>query len=120
MDALGLSGFQRFAPLFQRFAPQYDLDWVKLAALAFEESGLDHGRVSDAGAVALMQVLPSTAAYLSFQNPRDLEQNVNAGFTYIALLREHLRRQGNPAPMPIRHLLQVRVSVAPSAGDPLH
>jgi membrane-bound lytic murein transglycosylase MltF len=90
VDADGLASFDRYGPLLRRYADLHRFDWLKMAAVAYQESGLNHERVSSAGAVGVMQVLPTTAAYLGFANPRDLEQNVHAGITYMALLRERV------------------------------
>ena len=90
VDADGLASFDRYGPLFRRYADQYGFDWVTIAAVAFQESGLRHDLASPRGAVGLMQVLPSTAADIGFANPRDVEQNVHAGVKYLALLRDRL------------------------------
>ena len=48
--------------LFQKYGKEYNFDWLKVAALAYQESGFDQSAKSPAGAVGIMQVLPSTAA----------------------------------------------------------
>ena len=76
--------------LFRKYAERYDFDWLALAAQAYQESGLDHSKVSGAGAVGVMQLLPSTAADPSVGIPdiETLEDNVHAGARYLAFLRD--------------------------------
>jgi membrane-bound lytic murein transglycosylase MltF len=61
-----------------------------LAAIAFQESKMKHNRRSHAGALGLMQVLPSTSrddsiAIGDIMNP---ENNIHAGAKYLAQLRD--------------------------------
>jgi membrane-bound lytic murein transglycosylase MltF len=81
---------QRYAGLFRKYADRYGFDWLAIAAQAYQESGLDHGRRSRRGAVGLMQVLPGTAAdpKVAIPDVSDLESNVHAGVKYLALLRD--------------------------------
>jgi membrane-bound lytic murein transglycosylase MltF len=76
--------------LFRKYGERYGFDWLALAAQAFQESGLDHSRRSPAGAVGVMQLLPSTAADPSVGIPDidDLENNIHAGAKYLAFLRD--------------------------------
>lgn len=59
--------------------------------MAFQESGLDHTKKSGAGAIGLMQVLPSTAKdkKVGINNIHKVENNVHAGVKYLAFLRDH-------------------------------
>jgi membrane-bound lytic murein transglycosylase MltF len=76
--------------LFQEYAGRYGIDWLALAAQAYQESGIDQSRRSGAGAVGVMQLLPSTAADKSVGIPdiEDLENNIHAGAKYLAFLRD--------------------------------
>jgi membrane-bound lytic murein transglycosylase MltF len=62
-----------------------------VAAQAYQESGLDHSKRSRAGAVGVMQVLPTTAASRQVGIPDidDLENNIHAGVKYLHFLAEH-------------------------------
>ncbi|MFZ7124837.1 MAG: transglycosylase SLT domain-containing protein [Desulfobacterales bacterium] len=82
--------FSEYAPLFRKYGARYRFDWMLLAAVAFQESGLNHHRVSDAGAVGLMQVLPATAHDLDIEvdSVDNLETNVHAAARYLSLLRD--------------------------------
>ena len=74
--------------LFQRYAARYDFDWLLLAAQAYQESGLDQSLVSPAGAVGVMQLLPSTAAgrEVGIADIGELENNIHAGVKYLRVL----------------------------------
>lgn len=76
--------------LFQRYGDEYDFDWFAVAAQAYQESGLDHGARSPAGAVGIMQMLPSTAAdpNVGIADIDSLENNIHAGVKYLAFLRK--------------------------------
>ena len=83
--------FASTAELFKRYAAQYDFDWLMIAAQAYQESKIDQKLVSPAGAVGVMQVLPSTAADPSV-NIRDistLENNIHAGIKYMRFIRDN-------------------------------
>ncbi len=75
--------------LFRKYGERYDIDWLTLAALAFQESRFDHNARSRAGAVGIMQVLPKTAAAMGIQDPENLESNIHAGAKYLDWMREH-------------------------------
>jgi len=76
--------------LFFKYGQQYNFDWLAVLAQAYQESGLDHSVVSPAGAVGIMQLLPTTAAdpNVGIVDIKDLEQNIHAGTKYLAFLRD--------------------------------
>ena len=61
-----------------------------ITAQAFQESKLDQSKRSHAGAVGIMQVLPTTAADPNVGIPdiSNPENNVHAGVKYLRFLRE--------------------------------
>jgi membrane-bound lytic murein transglycosylase MltF len=75
--------------LFKKYANKYDFDWLKIAAIAYQESGFDQNKKSAAGAVGIMQILPKTAADHNIRIPdvNDLENNIHAGVKYLGFLR---------------------------------
>lgn len=75
-----ISGYDR---LFKKYAATAGLEWTVLAAIAYVESDFNPNAVSWAGAVGLMQVMPSTAKSYGFteEDLRDPEKSV-----YIASL----------------------------------
>jgi len=82
---------KQLRPLFEVFregATIAGLDPLMLVAQAYQESGLDHSKVSPVGAVGIMQIKPSTAAdrNVGFDDISSLANNVNAGATYLRFL----------------------------------
>ncbi|MCP3956509.1 MAG: transporter substrate-binding domain-containing protein [bacterium] len=82
---------EELVALFQKYGEKYDFDWLALAAQAYQESGLDQGRKSRAGAIGIMQLKPSTAAdpNVGIGDIHLLENNIHAGAKYLAFLRDH-------------------------------
>ena len=76
--------------LFEKYAGMYGFDWLKIAALAYQESRLDQRAKSPRGAVGIMQILPSTAADAAVNIPdvSKVENNIHAGIKYLAYLRD--------------------------------
>ncbi len=81
--------YQGTVDVIKRYAGEYDFDWMKIAAQGYQESKLDQSKRSRAGAVGIMQVLPSTAADPNVGIPDidKAEQNVHAGVKYLRFLR---------------------------------
>ncbi len=84
-----LKKLQDLTDLFKKYSQQYDFDYLMMAALAYQESKLDHSSRSHVGAIGIMQVLPSTAADKNVAIPDidKLEQNIHAGIKYLRFLR---------------------------------
>lgn len=80
----------RYREYFEKYGNKYDFDPLALAAQAYQESGLEHNRKSPAGAVGVMQVLPSTASdpKVNIKNIKDPERNIHAGTKYLAFVRD--------------------------------
>lgn len=72
-----------FDDLTQRYSNRYDFDWVTIAAQMYEESRFNPDAVSFAGAVGLMQVMPTTARGFGFDSITVPEVNVHAGTRYL-------------------------------------
>lgn len=81
--------FERTVGIFKEFGNRYDFDHLMLAALAYQESGLDQSVRSAAGAVGIMQVLPTTAAdpKVGIPDITTVENNIHAGTKYLRFLR---------------------------------
>jgi len=92
-NALAEKEFQRFkgaVDFFKRYSQQYNFDWLMIAALAYQESGIDQSKRSPAGAIGVMQVLPSTAAdpNVNIRNIDVMEHNIHAGVKYLRFLHD--------------------------------
>jgi membrane-bound lytic murein transglycosylase MltF len=80
--------FRELVALFRKYAGQYDLDFLLMAAQGYQESRLDQGAKSQVGAIGVMQVMPSTGAELGVGDIKQLEPNVHAGVKYIRQLMD--------------------------------
>jgi len=80
--------YPNLAELLQKYGKQYDFDWLMLAAQGYRESGLRQNRRSEAGAVGIMQIKPSTAAdrNVGITDVDQLENNIHAGVKYMRFL----------------------------------
>ena len=76
--------------LFSKYGEQYSIDWLRLAAQAYQESGLRQDRRSSAGAVGIMQIKPSTASdkNVGIENVNELENNIHAGTKYLRFIAD--------------------------------
>ena len=82
--------FQVVVDLFKTYSDRYDFDYLMTAALAYQESRLDHNQRSHVGAVGIMQLLPTTAADKNVGIPdiNELEKNIHAGHKYLRFLQD--------------------------------
>jgi membrane-bound lytic murein transglycosylase MltF len=89
-SAAKLERYRAMAQYFRTYADRYGSDWVLAVAQGYQESELDHSRRSEAGAVGVMQVKPSTAAdpNVGIGNVEVLENNIHASIKYMSFLRD--------------------------------
>jgi len=92
-NSLSERGRQRYAEtieLIRKYADRYDFDWLTIAAQAYQESKLDQSKRSHAGAIGIMQVLPTTAAdpNVGIVGVEEAEPNVHAGVKYLRFVRD--------------------------------
>jgi membrane-bound lytic murein transglycosylase MltF len=80
--------FRGMVALFEKYAGQYDFDYLMVGAQAYQESGLDQSKRSSAGAIGVMQLLPSTAADPNVGIPdiEKLDKNIHAGTKYLRFI----------------------------------
>ena len=83
-----LEKFEAMVTLFEKYADQYDFDYLMISAQAYQESGLDQSKRSPAGAIGVMQMLPSTAADPNVGIPdiEKLDRNIHAGTKYLRFI----------------------------------
>jgi len=91
-NALAVGDFERFravADIFANYGEQYAVDYLLAAAQGYQESRLDQSMRSDAGAIGIMQLLPSTAADPNVGIPdiTTAEPNIHAGVKYLDFIR---------------------------------
>tara|TARA_R110002110_G_scaffold205066_5_gene416868 strand:+ start:52154 stop:53680 length:1527 start_codon:yes stop_codon:yes gene_type:complete len=84
------SRFEELRDIFQKYGEQYGLDYLMVAAQGYQESRLNQSARSHAGAVGVMQLLPSTAADKNVGIPdiTGVDSNIHAGVKYLDFLRE--------------------------------
>ncbi len=82
--------FNATALLFKKYAERYNFDWLMVMSQAYQESRLDQGARSKAGAVGIMQIKPSTAAdkNVNIADIFTLENNIHAGIKYLRFIRD--------------------------------
>jgi len=78
--------FQQMSAVFQKYAARYDLDYLLMMALGYQESRLDQNAKSSAGAVGVMQIMPATGKQMNTGDITQLEPNIHAGLKYVRLL----------------------------------
>ncbi len=82
--------YEETIEIIKKYADEYDFDWLIIAAQAYQESRFDQSKRSPAGAVGVMQLLPTTAEDKAVGIPdiSTLENNIHAGVKYLHWLRE--------------------------------
>ena len=80
--------FKELTAYFQKYAQQYDFDWLLLMAQGYQESQLDQSTRSPVGAIGVMQVMPATAGdkNVAIKNIHQVEPNIHAGVKYMRFL----------------------------------
>ncbi len=91
-NALAKTDYERFESvigIFEKYGGQYGFDFLIVAAQGYQESRLDQSARSHAGAVGIMQLLPSTAADSNVGIPdiSSEESNIHAGVKYLNFIR---------------------------------
>lgn len=83
-----------FDAMVKRYAPDHHFDWRLIISQMYQESRFDPKAVSFAGAIGLMQLLPSTAVQVGVEKSRltDPETSIRAGVSYLAWTRDRFSR----------------------------
>ncbi|MFN3132765.1 transglycosylase SLT domain-containing protein [Roseibium sp.] len=83
--------FDKLAAVFEKYGRQFDIDWLLIAAQAYQESQFKQTARSNAGAVGVMQIKPTTAAGSPINIKgveKDADTNVHAGVKYLRYLAD--------------------------------
>jgi len=80
--------FEETIPFFKKYGDLYNFDWLMLAALAYQESTIQQKKKSPAGAIGVMQVLPTTAGdkNINISGIDKVEPNIHAGAKYLRFM----------------------------------
>ncbi|KHT58066.1 amino acid ABC transporter substrate-binding protein [Photobacterium gaetbulicola] len=91
MSPDNIEKFKNLEQKFIRYGNMYEINWLIIAAQAYQESGFDQSKRSHAGAIGIMQVLPQTASepYINIRNIQHIENNIHAGVKYMDFIREN-------------------------------
>jgi len=100
-----LRKFESYVKYFQKYAAEYNFDYLMLAAQGYQESKLQQELVGPRGAVGVMQVLPRYAAArpINIPNVRQAEPNIHAGTKMLAQIAK--TNFNDPAITPINKTL---------------
>lgn len=90
LDPSELDKVHKNTAIFQDAGEKYSLDWLLLLAQGYQESGLNQKAKSKAGAVGIMQLLPSTAADPNVGIPdiSTAKNNIHAGGKYLRFIMD--------------------------------
>ena len=73
--------FRAYVLYFQKYAAEYNFDYLMLVGQAYQESHLDQSKRNPSGAIGVMQVIPKYAAAPPIEVPdvENAEGNIHAG-----------------------------------------
>lgn len=91
-NALAGDDYRRFEAvrhIFEKYGEQYGVDYLFVIAQGYQESRLRQETRSPAGALGIMQLLPSTAAdpVVGIADISEADDNIHAGVKYLDYLR---------------------------------
>ena len=86
-----LAHFEKMVRLFRTYGNKYDFPYLLLAAQGYQESGLNPGLRSKAGAIGVMQIKPSTAGAhpIDITGIERIDRNIEAGAKYLRYMVSH-------------------------------
>lgn len=97
--------FNELQDIFRRYGEAYGIEYLFAAAQGYQESKLDQDVRSAAGAVGVMQLLPTTASdpKVGIPDIHKVGPNIHAGIKYMDYLRD--RYFSDPAITPLNQAL---------------
>ena len=88
----GRKQFQSVVELFRKYSDQYQMDFLLMAAQAYQESQLDQNAKSRVGAIGIMQIMPATGKELNVGDITKLEPNIHGGVKYMRTIIDRTTR----------------------------
>lgn len=76
----------QYDDLIRQISGKYDLDWLLMASLIYQESQFDPGVKSSKGAFGLMQMMPGTARLFGIDSTSTPADQIDAGIRYLRRL----------------------------------
>lgn len=90
---------EKYKPIFQKVAEEYDLDWRLMAEQAYRESRFNPNAVGRDNDIGMMQIIPATWGSISrkidVDNPYDPEDNIRAAGYFLHQLRQSCQAYGD-------------------------
>ncbi|UWZ82355.1 MltF family protein [Occallatibacter riparius] len=80
--------FEATSAQFQKYAGQYQMDYLLMMAEGFQESGLKQEVKSPVGAIGVMQLMPATGKEMQVGDITQQEHNIHAGIKYFHQMEE--------------------------------
>jgi membrane-bound lytic murein transglycosylase MltF len=80
--------FLAVVDLFRKYADEYKVDFLLMAAQGYQESRLDQKTRSHVGAIGIMQIMPATGKTLNVGDIKKIEPNIHAGVKYMRSVRD--------------------------------
>jgi len=81
-----LKKFQETAAFFEKYATEYNLDYLLMMAQGYQESTLDQNAKSQVGAIGVMQLMPPTGDQMKVGDIHQEEANIHGGVKYIRFM----------------------------------
>ena len=75
--------FLTLVQFFRKYSEQYDVDYLLMAAQAYQESQLNQDAKSSVGAIGIMQLMPATGKEQNVGDITQVEANIHAGVKYM-------------------------------------
>jgi membrane-bound lytic murein transglycosylase F len=93
-DLISVKGnkISKYDDLIKKYLEDLNWDWLIVASQIFQESQFDPNANSWAGAIGLMQLLPSTAKMYGITDLYNPESNIRAGTKFLSYLDSYWRK----------------------------
>jgi len=77
-----LQKFKKVINFFRQYSGEYELNYLLMMAMGYQESRLDQSVKSHVGAIGIMQLMPKTGKAMNVGNIKEAEANIHAGIKY--------------------------------------
>ena len=85
----GRTRYDRMVKLFKKYGDRYEMDYLLIMALGYQESELNQNARSRVGAIGVMQLMPATGKDMGVGDITELDPNIHAGVKFLrAMMNE--------------------------------